>query len=251
MHYWNSRRSLLLGVGTAIAALALAACTPKTEVTVTPPSPAEQTGIAVAGTGSVTVKPDVAQISLGVEVTANTVAEARSGAATAMQQIQAALKAKGVAEQDVQTQYFNISPRYSYEDKIEPKITGFSVNNQVQVTVRNIDTASDVLDAAIAAGGNTVRVNGMTFTVDEPEQYLAEARAEAVKNARERAEVLAKAAGVTLGPPRSISETTNGGPGLLYESAAFPSGGKGGPTPVNPGEQQLQVTVSVVYGIAQ
>lgn len=209
---------------------------------------ADQSGLSVNGTGSVTVVPDVARIELGVEVSAKTVAQARSSAAEAMDEIMASLEANGVDPNDVKTRYFNIYPQYNYRNETAPEITGFMVNNQVTVTVRDIDTASDVLDDAIAAGGDLVRVNGITFTVDDPEQFLDEAREKAVENAREHAETLASAAGVSVGGVRSISES--GGyyppePRFAYETAAD----AGGATAISPGEQELTVSVFVIFEI--
>lgn len=235
---------------TLLAGLALGAvaCTPKTEVTVA--APGQASGITVQGTATVAVRPDVARLNLGVEVTAPTVAAARNGAAEAMTKVQAVLKQKGVQEKDIRTTSLNITPRYSNTpDRTgTPTITGYSVSNVLQVTVRNIDTVSDVLDSAVAAGGNAVRVQGISFTVDQPEQFMTQARDEAVKNARTRAETLAKAAGLTLGNARSISETTNGGI-PVPERVSAPAAA-GGATPISPGEQTLQLTVTVTYDVA-
>ena len=241
-----------LGIGLLIAsalALAAVACTPETNVTL---SPGESTGIAVVGTGSVTVVPDIALLSLGVEVTRSTVGEARGDAADAMQAIRDSLESNGVEERDIQTQFFNIFPQYNFRDGDSPEITGFSVNNQVQVKVREIDEVSEVLDEAIEAGGDAVRVNNVSFTVDEPEQFLDEAREKAVEDARARAEQLASLAGVDLGSVRTISETSGGGPSPFDQFAraefAAPSTG-GGPTPVGPGEAEITLSVNVVFDI--
>lgn len=243
------RRALrgLLGGTVAVAALAALACTPKTEVTV---AAAQQTGITVTGSATVVVKPDIARLSIGVQTTEATVAGARNSAAEAMTKVQAALKQKGIADKDLQTQNLSITPQYANNPggTGTPTIRGYQVSNQLQVTVRNLDSASEVLDAAVAAGGNAVRVNGISFTVDKPEQFLSQARDEAVKNARARAEVLAKAAGVTLGAARAISESTNGG-SVVQPRAASSGGAMDAATPVNPGEQTLQLTVSVLYDI--
>ncbi len=247
-----TRRRALRGIfgGTvALAALAALACTPKTEVTVAAP---QQTGISVTGSATVAVKPDIARLNIGVQTTDTTVAAARNSAAEAMTKVQTALKQKGVAEKDLQTQNLSITPQYANNPTGTgtPTIRGYQVSNQLQVTVRNIDSASEVLDAAVAAGGNAVRVNGISFTVDKPEQFLSQGRDEAVKNARARAEVLAKAAGVTLGAARAISESTNGGGSIVQPRAANASGAlDASPLPVNPGEQTLQLTVSVLYDI--
>ena len=274
----------------ALAALALlaAACTAgDTTVTVAQP---EQTGISVSGTGSVTVVPDLAVLSLGVEVTRATIAEARSEAAEAMEAVRAALGRDGVEERDIATQYFNIFPQYSrpvpcVETRLvpapaplaategaategpvaplaapavastpcppqPPQITGFRVNNQLTVKVRDLDRLSDVLDDAITAGGDAVRVNNVSFSVDEPEQYLGEAREQAMQDARERAEQLASLAGVTLGQLRSVSESSassqNLGRGGFGAEFAFAAAA---PTPLSPGESEVSLTVFVVYEI--
>lgn len=248
MNFTNlrTRRTGILAVGAAAVLLLGVACTPTTEVTVAGDAQNSQ-GIAVSGQGSVSVAPDLGLINLGVEVSASTVADARAQAADAMKAIQDALASLGVEARDIQTQYFNIYPQYSYADGEAPKITGFTVSNQSTVKARNLDNVSAVLDAAIDAGGDAVRVNGISFTVEDPEEHLAEARREAVENARAHAEVLADAAGVTLGAAISINESVGGGnpPYPLYERAAD----AGGSTPVNPGEQELTISVSVVYGI--
>ncbi len=243
----NLLNRMSLAAAGVIALAALTGCTPKTEVTLQ--SPQQAAGIAVTGTGFVSAKPDVARIDLGVSVAAPTVAKARGDAATAMQKVQDALKQKGVADKDVQTQSFTINPQYDNTDRTTPKISGYQVNNQVRVTVRNIDTASDVLDTAVAAGGNAVRVNGITFAVDQPDALLAQARQDAVKSARDRADVLAKAAGATLGKPRSISESSSSG-GVQAPAPLRAGAADAVSTPVSPGEQRLSVTVSIVYDIA-
>lgn len=240
------RGAILLGAG-AILALGVA-CTPTTEVTVAGGGEGSASqGISVQGEGKVSVRPDIGLLNLGVEVTAPTVAEARAAAAEAMEAMQEAMSAGGVSEADIQTQFFNIYPQYSYSDSSAPQITGYVVSNQVQVKVRNLDSVSAVLDGAIEAGGDAVRVNGISFTVEDPEEHLAEARREAVANARMHAEVLADAAGVSLGNAISINESTG------YDGGYYPAfdrqEGLGGASPVNPGEQELVVTVFVVYGI--
>ena len=234
-----------------VGAIALVAvgCTPETQVTV---SPNEATGISVAGVGRVNVVPDIALLSLGVEVTRPTVAEARGEAATAMDAVEASLIENGVAEADIQTMFFNIYPQYFYSENEPPRITGFTVSNQVEVKVRNIDTVSTVLDSAIEAGGDNVRVNNIAFTVDEPEQYLDQAREQAVNDARARAEQLATLAGVELGSVRAITESFGGGmqppmPMMAERSVAQ----AGGDSSLNPGESRITLTVSVTYNVAE
>lgn len=250
--HWSrrvTRGALLVGAG-AILALSVA-CTPKTEVTVAGGDGGTSQGIAVSGEGTVSVRPDIALVNLGIEVTAETVATARDEAADAMQAMQDAMSDEGVAEEDIQTQFFNIYPQYNYSESNGPQIIGYVVSNQVQVKVRDLDTVSAVLDSAIEAGGDAVRVNGITFTVEDPEQFLSDARREAVADARAKAEVLAEAAGVELGAAISINESTNFGGDMYYPAADVRQEGMGGATPVNPGEQDLRVNVAVVFAIAE
>jgi uncharacterized protein len=240
---------VILAGAAAVLALAVA-CTPTTEVTVVPgETGSTMRGVTVSGEGTVSVRPDIAIVNLAVEVTEPTVADARSGAAEAMQSVRDALAARGVAEADIQTQYFNIYPQYSYAEREAPQIVAFTVYNAVTVKVRDLDNASDVLDSAIDAGGDAVRVHGISFTVEDPESHLSDARREAVENARARAEVLAAAAGVSLGEAVSISESMSY-PGEFFPGRAMDGMG-GMASPVAPGEQTLRVNVSVVFSIAE
>ncbi len=129
-----------------------------------------------------------------------------------------------------------------------PQIVGYTVNNTLSVKVRDLDSLSDVLDDAIGAGGNEVRVQNVSFTVDEPEQYMDEAREQAIIDARERAEQLATLSGATLGSLRSISESSNRGGGV-YMEYAMPARADGGDTFLAPGQQDVSLTVYVVYDV--
>lgn len=211
--------------------------------------PGDGGGISVNGTGRVTVTPDIGVFDVGVEVTAETVALARAGAAEAMQLVRAAVAASGVEDRDVSTRSFNIYPQYDY-DRAEgpPEIIGYTVNNWIEVKVRDIDSLSDVLDDAVTAGGDAIRVGGISFRVDEPEQYTEEARMLAVEDARARAQQLADLAGVTLGDALSISESSGGFARQQFAvaEAAFAADSA---TPISPGESQVSVTVHIVFAI--
>ncbi|MFA7297757.1 MAG: SIMPL domain-containing protein [Dehalococcoidia bacterium] len=233
------------------AALLAAGCDTRSEIVM--PS-AEARGISVEGTGKVTVVPDVGEISMAAQVTRPTVQQARDDAAKAMDAIRAAVRGQGVEDKDVATSGFNIQPQYDYRPNGggTPQISGYMVNNQVTVKVRKVETLSKVLDAAVSAGGNDVRVNNVQFTVDDPEKSAGAAREAAVANARTHAESLAKAAGVKLGKARTIVESGSTIPVPRAVAAAAPSLGKGGSdvaTPVSPGQTEVSVSVSVVFDI--
>ncbi len=206
-------------------------------------------GISVNGTGSVTVTPDIGVFDVGVEVTEETVALARAGAAEAMQRVRDAVAASGIEDRDVSTRSFNIYPQYDYSgEEGPPEIIGYTVNNWIEIKVRDIDSLSDILDDAVTAGGDAIRVGGISFRVDEPEQYSGEARMLAVEDARARAQQLADLAGVTLGDALSISESSGGFARQTFAvaEAAFAADAS---TPISPGESQVSVTVHIVFAI--
>jgi uncharacterized protein YggE len=232
-----------------VAVLAAIGCTPETHVTV---GNAEQTGITVAGTGKVSVVPDIGMLQLAVQSTQPTVGAARDRAAAAMEAVRASLRSNGIDDKDVATSGFSIQPQYDFRPNSggTPTISGYIVSNLVTVKVRQLNTLSRLLDQAVAAGGNDVRVNDVSFTVDEPEKHREQARKLAVEDARRHAEQLADAAGVSLGGARSVIESSGDQP-IPVERAARSSAqdGSGVDTPVSPGETDITVTVSVVYEI--
>ncbi|MBW2692834.1 MAG: SIMPL domain-containing protein [Deltaproteobacteria bacterium] len=218
-----------------------------TDLVVNEPS---QAGISVSGHGSVVVVPDIAVLTLGVEVIAPTVAAARSKVAGAMKAVRSSLDANDIGGDDIKTLSFNIQPQYQHRRDEQREITGYTVSNRVSVKVRDLDTVSTVLDDATEAGGDAARINGISFAVDEPEQYESDARKAAVEDARKRAEELAALAGVKLGKVRSITESSASMPfaergygGVMLQSAAAPR------TPISPGETEISLSVSIVYRI--
>ena len=230
----------------ALVALTAAACEGDTTVNTSPSGE----GISVSGTGRVTVEPDIGVINLGVEVTEDTVARARGGAAEAMEENPRVTRRNGVEERDITTRFFNIFPQFDFENRRgQPEIIGFTVNNQIEIKIRDLDRVSEILDEAIEAGGDAIRVNGIRFEVDEPEQFFEEARRLAVEDARGRAEQLADLAGVELGKARTISESSGGvSPQFFAEDRAIAiPAAAGGATSISPGEGEIVLTVFVVY----
>ena len=206
-------------------------------------------GIGVSGTGKVSAKPDIAMSSIGIEVTGSSLADATSQANTQMTAVIAKIKSMGVADKDIQTTNYNVQP---ITDQPKPgsstgKITGYRINNQVNVTVRKLDDLGKILDAAVAAGANTIY--GVSFSVDDPTPYQQQARAAAVKDAQEKASQLAKAGGLTLGKIVSINEGTITPP-QVFRVAAAPVGlGGGNSVPVETGEMDISVSVDVRFAL--
>lgn len=216
----------------------------------------QQEGIWVNGTGEVTVKPDIATIRLGVEALEATVAEAQEQASQVMNEIRAALLGSGIAESDIQTAYFNIRQQTRWDDNNNEEIvTGYRVTNSVIAKVRDIEKVGSIIDSAVSAGGDLIRIDNVSFSVEDPSLYYEEAREKAMNDARDRAEQLAELAGVTLGAPVYISE---GASSPVYRDVFYEmGGGLTAPVPssadssISPGEMEVSLVVQVVYGILQ
>ena len=210
-------------------------------------------GIWVTGVGKVTVVPDIAMLSLGIETQEVTVAEAQQQAAEAMDAVMNVLDSYGVDEKDIQTQHFSIQPVRRWDPDNEQEILlGYRVTNTVVVKIRNIDDAGEIIDAAVAVGGDYTRVNSVSFTVDEPEAYYEEAREEAMADAKAKAQQLTDLGGVKLGKPTYINEYSVYIPTpIIYRDIVVSEGAPVPETPISPGEMEIQLTVQVVYSISK
>lgn len=203
--------------------------------------------IVVTGQGEATAVPDQAQISAGVITQAKTASAALAENTRAMNSVFAALKRAGIPERSIQTSNFNISPQYTPYDGNNPgsqKIVGYQVSNQVTVKIDDVSKVGEGLDALVASGAN--QAGGISFGFKNPKPLLADARAEAVKDAMEKARTYAGAAGITLGGIVSIQES--GGdyprPVPMYAMAKQDAA-----TPIAAGEQAVSASVSVTFAI--
>jgi len=206
----------------------------------------QDTGIWVTGVGEITVVPDVAVISLGVEAQAMTVAEAQQQANGAMNAIMGVLDSHSIDEKDIKTQQYSIQPVREWRDE-QYTLTGYRVVTSVTVKVRNIDYAGSIIDDAAAAGGDYTVINSVSFTVDEPEAYYKDAREEAMADAKDKAEQLAKLSGVKLGSPIYIAEYNSYTPSTVYYDVKLDAGGATPSAEISPGETEIQMTIQVVY----
>lgn len=220
----------------------------------------QQEGIWVSGQGEVETVPDIFNLSLGIEAREDTVDQAQTMAAVAMNQVMDTLKDNGVDEKDIQTQRFNISPITKWDRERDEQITtGYRVTNMVIAKIRILEhesypldyKAGIIIDAVARAGGDLTRINSMSFTIDDPAPYQETAREEAMADALSKAEQLAKLAGVTLGKPTYISESRQYQP-PVYRDAVMEevvSAPGAAPTPITPGEITVSATVQVTYAI--
>ncbi|MFC1901519.1 SIMPL domain-containing protein [Chloroflexota bacterium] len=220
----------------------------------TPPGSQQNTGIWVTGTGEVTVTPDVAILEVGVEAQETTVAASQTKAYAAMNDVMGALTGSGVAGEDIQTQYFRIRQRTRWDDvRGEEVVTGYQVTNRVTAKIREIEEVGSIIDATVTAGGDLIRINDLSFSVDDPLAYYDEAREKAAADARERAEKLAAQTGVKLGEPTYVAESTYMPPAYQGITYAISEGPMPAPAPappsISPGEVKITLTVQIAYGI--
>lgn len=209
----------------------------------------QQEGIWVNGQGKATATPDIANLSLGIEAQAATVSQAQAEATSAMDDVKNTLTNNGVAEKDIQTQYFNISKITRWDDKDGQEIIlGYRVTNAVTVKIKDIEKTGEIIDAVALAGGDLIRINNIYFSIDDPAPYQEEAREKAMADAENKAEQLAKLAGVKLGKPTYISENLYF-PQPIYRDGAMMEGASVPKTPISPGEMEITLSVQVAYAI--
>jgi uncharacterized protein YggE len=199
-------------------------------------------GITVVGSGSTKVVPDVAQWSFGVQTDAGTADATLSENSKAMSRILDALRDAGVAKDDLRTEQVSIYPRTTGDGR---SVIGYTASNSVTATVRDLDQAGAIVDAAVAAGAN--QLYGPSLTVSDTEAQYAEAAAAAFDDARARAEAIAAKAGVTLGAPLAIVDGAGGMPVPYYERAVADTAAAD--VPVEPGVQEVGATLTVTFAI--
>lgn len=214
-----------------------------------------EAAVNVSGEGEVSLAPDMAMMQLGVVSEAKDAAAALKANNQAMAKVLQALKDKGIADRDLQTSGFQITPRYRQvpEDKLgsqPPVIEGYSVSNGLTIRVRDLGKLGGVIDASVALGVN--QGGEIRFTNDKPEAALAEARKAAMADAIDKAKTLAEAAGVKLGRIISINENTVRPfeQGMMMKSAMARDVAPA-PTPVAAGENAYRVTVNVSFALDQ
>jgi len=212
-------------------------------------SDGSQGGISVSGSGSISVEPDLAILNIGVEATGKTVSFARSEAASAMDSVVSSLKKEGILTKDIQTQQLTIYPRYDYQTNKQVLI-GYSVTNTARVKVRDLSKVGKIVDNAAASGGDYVRINGISFNVEDTDQYMESLRKQAVQKAQIKAEEYADSAGVKLGSLRSLTEVGAQSPHMpsamdnQMRAMSVPM-----ESPISGGELQITVTVFTVFNI--
>ena len=218
--------------------------------------------ITVTGEGKMAVMPDLATVTAGIMTQAAKIGEAQGENAKKSNAILAFFKEQGIEEKDIKTTGYHISPQYEYFNNPSctgfpcppqrpPKISGYEVRHTMEIKIRDFTKTDAILDGVVTAGAN--EVGSVSFTVDDPEKPRAEARAEAIADAEEKARVLAKSLGVRLGRVAGFYESGFGGPAPIF-AIEGKGGGYGGDTALSsrapevaPGEQEIKSFVSITY----
>jgi uncharacterized protein YggE len=203
-------------------------------------------GVLVSGTGEVTGRPDTLVAQFGAEATAGTVDDALARADRALGRITDTLTKGGVDEADLQTAGLDIYPQYSDDGR---QVTGYQAQQQLTVTFRDVDEAARLIGRAVSAGGDPARLSGQTVRNDDDSALLADARRKAFDDAKAKAELYGDAAGRDLGRVVSVTETVTGNDAPYPMNQVYAARDAAGSAAVDlqPGQQQLSVTVTVEW----
>jgi uncharacterized protein YggE len=199
--------------------------------------------ISVTGEATVSVPPDQAQVDAGVTSDAKTAREASDANSAAMGKVLMALKGAGIEEKDYQTSRLSLQPQYPPNRSGPAPVVGYRAGNRVTIRVRDVTKIANVIDTLVGAGANDI--GGINFIVSQASKLLDDARTQAVADARRKAEIYAKAAGVTLGAPLSISEE-GAAPRPVFRAKLA---AEMAAVPVAQGEETLSITVNVSWAI--
>jgi len=232
---------------TTAAALALTACNSGGPTYITS-SEVPEAKIQVSATGTTNMNPDMATVSAGVVTQGKTAREAMFGNATKMTRVFEELEAAGIEKKHITTSQLSLKPKYNYQNRKAPKIDGYEARNTVSAKTYNLDDVGAMLDALVKAGVNNI--NGVQFSIKDSKAAKDKAREDAIREAREKAESMASAAGVKLGKLKSLSES---GGNFRPQPVAYALEARsaGASTPVAAGEQAISVTVNMSYDIAE
>jgi uncharacterized protein len=206
-------------------------------------------GITVGGRADVAGTPDTLRLDLSVVATAPTVTEALASANRSAGAVQTSLLRSGVQKKDLQTSGLDIQPSYDYPNGGTPRLKGYQVSESVSAKLRNLGSAGDAIGKAVTVGGNAVRVNGISLDLEDSGALLSSARDKAFANAKAKAEQYAKAAGRGLGEVVSITEDVSTPSPIAMPYAAMDSAKLAASVPIQPGTQNVGVSVTVVFSM--
>jgi len=243
-----------------IAATAMAGCANAPMATAQTPPPGNwqlppqstiqpETTITLNGRGTVDHAPDIAMITLGVSVEAETASTAMSQQTTKMNGVFTAVKAAGVADRDMQTSNLSLNPVYDYPQNQKARLRGYNASNQITIKVRDLKNLGKTLDAVVKGGGNTI--NGVSFSIDKPESFQNDARIAAIKDAAAKAELYANAVGYKVKRIVTVSEQDYYPQPVPMMARMMNQDAAAEATPVAGGEVSLIQNVNVTFELTK
>ena len=232
---------------TTAAALTLTACNSGGPTYITAGEP-PIANIQVSATGTANMPPDMATVSAGVVTQGKTAREAMFGNATKMTRVFEELEAAGIEKKFIKTSQLSLQPKYNRQNRQAPKIDSYEARNTVSAKTYDLDTVGAMLDALVKAGVNNI--NGVQFSIKDSKTARDKAREDAIREARDKAESMAAAAGVKLGKLKSLSES-GGNFNPRPVAYALESRSASLSTPIAAGQQAISVTVNMSYDIAE
>lgn len=218
--------------------------------------------VSFSGEGKVLAKPDIALTTLTILTEATTSKAAQDNNSKKSEAVMDFLKKQEIDEKDIKTVSYNIYPQYSYPRPYSPtqsymppdyysnpKITGYQVNETIEVKIRDLGKVSSILDGVVTAGVN--QISGLQFDIDDKEKLKAEAREKAVADAKKKADELEDQVDIKLGKIINYTEGFNGWPApMYYKAAEFDSAEMGGGGPdIATGQNEVVVNVTITYQI--
>lgn len=208
--------------------------------------------LPVSATATMKVAPDQANVEAGVVTEGKDASETATENAAKMTAIYAALNSAGIASTDIKTSQLSLSPRYDYESRKKPRIIGYTANNIITVTTRDLNKVSPIIDAVVRSGSNNIQ--NVQFSLSDPEAAKAKVLEDAIQKARAKAQLIARSAGVTLGPLQDIRVNDSYSPyGRSHDEIVVTAsrkgggGGGGASTPVSQGELTVSASVNLTY----
>jgi uncharacterized protein YggE len=203
----------------------------------------------VAGKANVSGTPDTLRLDLSVVATAPSVSEALASANRSASAVQKSLLSNGVQKKDLRTSGLDIQPNYDYPSSGVPRLKGYLVSQSVNAKLRNLGRAGDAIGKAVKAGGNALRVNGISLDLEDTGVLVSSARDKAFGDARAKAEQYAKAAGRSLGEVISIAEDVWPPSPIAMATSGDLYSAKASAVPIQPGSQDVGVSVTVVFSM--
>lgn len=209
-----------------------------------------QNQITVSGEGKVYAKPDIASVTMGLKTDGQSIQDITQTNVTIMNKVIKELKDLGIDDKDVQTIQYSVTPTYNWTEKNGTVPNGYTIEQDIQVKIRDFTKIGNVLSIASNHGANII--SALQFTIDNPEQFKEQARAAAIKQAKANAENLAKESGLNLGKLINVYEGYTPSP-IMYNSAKLGMGGgvaESAPAPtIQPGQQEIDLTINLTYQV--